>query len=455
MKCAICKYKNDDLKGFATHLQMYHKLKSKEYTLKYIYKNYKGCKICGSETRYSRFSFKKYCKAHSNKAMSEAGQRGGQAQAWNKGKTKNNDERLLKQSLKVKGKNNHFFGKNHSMETKKEISLKKKISETTFNNCSFCFDIMTPYRDYKHKWHYLDVICKVCKKNDKRTMQSLLRGSRCTYCFPVTSSKAEDEIANFIENELGFKIRRNVRDIIPPKELDIFIPSLDIAIEYDGLYWHKEDNTSSVDKQKMCQDKGIKLIQIFSDQWLFKKEICNSIIRNKLNRIHDKISARKCKIEKINVKDANNLLEKWHIDGGTRASVAFCLKYDEEIVSTITFRKPFHKKYNNFIEIARFSSKLNTVVVGGLSKLLKYSKKYFNNVKFMTYVDLRLGDGNGYIKSGFKQIGQTSINYWYTDCVDRFSRFYFRATPEESEAQIAKKNKVYRIYGSGNGIFIM
>ena len=33
---------------------------------------------------------------------------------------------------------------------------------------------------------------------------------------------------------------QRVRDIIPPYELDIYIPDKKIAIEYDGLHWHSE-----------------------------------------------------------------------------------------------------------------------------------------------------------------------------------------------------------------------
>jgi len=45
------------------------------------------------------------------------------------------------------------------------------------------------------------------------------------------------------------------------KELDIFIPSLNLAIEYDGERWHK-DVKKDINKNRLCEDNGIKLIRV-------------------------------------------------------------------------------------------------------------------------------------------------------------------------------------------------
>ena len=42
---------------------------------------------------------------------------------------------------------------------------------------------------------------------------------------------------------LGIDCIPNCRNVLPSgKELDIFIPSKKIAVEFDGLYWHNEIN---------------------------------------------------------------------------------------------------------------------------------------------------------------------------------------------------------------------
>ena len=47
------------------------------------------------------------------------------------------------------------------------------------------------------------------------------------------------EIVNFIKS-LNIKVDENNTTILNGKELDIYIPSHNVAIEYDGLYWHSE-----------------------------------------------------------------------------------------------------------------------------------------------------------------------------------------------------------------------
>ncbi len=49
----------------------------------------------------------------------------------------------------------------------------------------------------------------------------------------------------------------------------------------------------------------------------------------------------------------------------------------------------------------------------------------------------------------------TGIDYWYTDCTERFDRFAFRATAGKSEREIAIERNVTKIYGAGSYIFAM
>ena len=45
-------------------------------------------------------------------------------------------------------------------------------------------------------------------------------------------------------------------------ELDIYIPSLKVAVEYDGYYWHKDKKKNDLTKNRMCKRDGIKLYRI-------------------------------------------------------------------------------------------------------------------------------------------------------------------------------------------------
>lgn len=126
----------------------------------------------------------------------------------------------------------------------------------------------------------------------------------------------------------------------------------------------------------------------------------------------------------------------------------------------MSLRKPFmQQKYIDKAEMARFASKINTVVIGGLAKLLKSALKICKKLNYngiLTYADLRYGRGKGYEKVGFKSIGWTGLSYDYTDGTKRYSRFKFRANKQFqlSEAEVAINAGVNKIYGCGSNRFL-
>ena len=74
-------------------------------------------------------------------------------------------------------------------------------------------------------------------------------------------------------------IIRNDRKLIKPYELDILIPSLNIAFEFNGDYWHSDkvirknrpqfSSSKQFDnfKKQECEKQGIKLFFIRERQW--------------------------------------------------------------------------------------------------------------------------------------------------------------------------------------------
>jgi len=450
MRCLACNFEADG-KKLSNHIRKEHGLKSIDYVIRYIHDGVRpGCVICGEETRYSAWKFKKYCKAHRKEAEHAGGKEGGKAKAWNKGLTKETDERLRLHSERVSGEGNHFYGKTHSEETIAKISSVKKVQWEDY--LSPHFDILTPYEEYGHKWHYLDVKCKECGDETKRTFQTLERGSRCNICHPMTSSKAEDEIAEFISSVYSGKIERGTRHVITPLELDIYLPELNLAIEHHGLYWHAERPKLHRKKFDACRDIGVRLIQFFSDDWLDRQEICKSMLLSRMG-FAEKLDARKCELREVHHNDAWRFFDATHIDGFVRARKTFGLYFDEELVSAMSMRRPFHKKYLGMMEIARFSSRLNTVVRGGLSRLLKRCiKEADTNV--MTYADLRFGLGEGYSKCGMRLVSDTKTSFWWSDDRHRFGRFSFRAGGGMTEAEVAANAGVRKIYGPGSNVYL-
>lgn len=459
MKCCICGFEGEG-KAFSNHLQKEHKISSKVYTKEYIQKKYNGCIICGEETRYVAYTFKKYCKNCSHIGMKEGGRKGGKAEAWNKGKTKSDDSRIKSLS----GKDNSFWGKKHTPETKNRISMTKQLGSVDVLNRVMSinkdFEILTPIEEYFNRQRqYLDFKCKKCDFVCKKTLQSFERGSLCPKCYPINKSAAEIEIFEFVKS-LGFdSVISGDRNSIKPKEIDISLKQKNFGIEYNGLYWHSDvvDSTSKEDmlwKTKECQKLGTKLMHIYSDEWEYKKEICKSMINNRLGLCNSKIWARKCVIKEINKKDFDLFINASHISGSVNSSVRLGLFYKDELVSAMGFRKPRQKKWSGYYEISRFSTKLNTVVVGGLGKFIKYFNKKFD-FSIMTYADRRFGEGLGYGKVGFKYFGESGIDYWYSDGRQRYDRFIVKTEKGKCEREKAAELGLYKVWGCGSNIWVL
>lgn len=230
----------------------------------------------------------------------------------------------------------------------------------------------------------------------------------------ISTSYEQRTLQNFLKS-LGLELITNSRSIIYPKELDIYIPTHNIAIEYNGLYNHTEISGEKskqyhIDKTTKCQEKNIQLIQIFSNEWLEKPEIVKSILKSKLNIYDTIIYARKCEIKEVASREAKEFLNSCHLQGYKTGKVRLGLYCDSELVSIMTFSN----RQRDGWELDRFCSKLNTKVIGAASKLFKAFVNSHPNEKVVSYCDLRYGTGGVYKALGFKKLRVSSPNYWYT-----------------------------------------
>jgi hypothetical protein len=325
---------------------------------------------------------------------------------------------------------------------------------------------------HNYKYSYFDdyinshnKIRIVCSEHGEFTQKpySHLTGKGCPKC-GIKYDKSEGEIKKFIKL-LGINIIENSRDILNGKELDIFIPSHNIAIEYNGLYWHSEEFVNKnyhLNKTNLCEKKDIKLIHIFEDEWLYKQNIVKSRIKNVLGLTEYKIYSRKCVIREVLSKDSKEFLDGNHTQGNVNSKIKLGLYYDNDLVSIMTFgglRKStggISKEHS--YELLRFCNKLDTNVIGGAGKLLKYFIKTYNPKEIISYADRRWSQGDLYEKIGFEFIHNSQPNYFYINGKKREHRFGYRKDilvkkgfdPKLSEHQIMLDRGVHRIYDCGN-----
>lgn len=231
----------------------------------------------------------------------------------------------------------------------------------------------------------------------------------------------QNEIAQLVQS-WGLDISINDRTIIPPLELDIFIPSKKIAIEYCGIYYHGETKGKSrnrhLDKYLKCKDLGIRLITIFSDEWILKKENVIGYLKSILNISVVKVGARKTKLEEVSSVDIMDFMDSNHIQGGRKSSINLALKLNEEIVACAAFNST-----EEGLELTRWCVKSGISITGGFSKILSFVKeKYKKNI--ITFSDLRWSNGNTYERNGFKIAHITEPSYWYFRKNTDFPRFH-------------------------------
>lgn len=87
-------------------------------------------------------------------------------------------------------------------------------------------------------------------------------------------SKGETEVFEYITSIINQEVIHSDRKTLEHFELDIYIPSLKLGIEYDGDYWHSLPKMVERDERKNqeCYQKGIRLIRIKESDWLKNQE---------------------------------------------------------------------------------------------------------------------------------------------------------------------------------------
>tara|TARA_R110000851_G_scaffold146476_1_gene286147 strand:+ start:272 stop:1915 length:1644 start_codon:yes stop_codon:yes gene_type:complete len=320
---------------------------------------------------------------------------------------------------------------------------------------------------YKYiEGNYINMITKykiICPKHGEfnQLPYDHLNGHGCSKCNSIVSSQ-EIEINSFITNELKLNTVTSHRGIINGKELDIYIPSKKIAIEFDGLYWHSElfmTKDYHLNKTQLCEESGIQLIHIFEDEWLYKKEIVKSRLRNILGLTKNVIYARKCVIKQVENLESKDFLNDNHLQGSITSTNKLGLYYNNELVSLMLFNNPrlgIGQKTDH-IELSRFCNKLDTSVIGGASRLLKHFIREYKPKEIISYADKRWSGGALYDTLGFTKHKDNKPNYWYIINKKRKHRFGFRKSvlsklgfdENLTEREIMYNRGIYRIYDCG------
>lgn len=258
----------------------------------------------------------------------------------------------------------------------------------------------------------IDLICR-CGRPYQATAYHLISGGvRSCGCL---KSHAQNTLFDFVKT-LAPDAVPNTRKVIPPLEVDIWIPSHRLAIEYNGLYWHGEVRLGSrapsdcARKHDRTEAAGARLLTFFEDEWVYRRAAVEGYLRAVLGTKRT-VGARKCEVV---WGQGSDFVEAFHIQGAARASTV-ALKHDGEIVAAAQFaaatgqRKGPGRSY----ELVRYCVGPEVSVAGGLSKLLGAWSSRHPCDSFVTYSDRRISSGRLYRSAGFVNNGDSPPRYWY------------------------------------------
>lgn len=222
-------------------------------------------------------------------------------------------------------------------------------------------------------------------------------------------SKIEQRLADFVLSIAPDAVF-NDRTVISPKELDIYIPSRKVAIEFNGCYWHSDKFKPSdyhLQKKTMCCDVGVRLVHIFEDDYTNNADVIHKKIVSLLGASKRTVYARKCTIEE---RDCSDLMAHNHIQGSRKYTHSVCLVHNGEIVAGAMFQK-----YKGDVELVRYAT--DCQVPGGMSRIISYFARKYGHLydTLFTFADLVWSDfsGTAYDKCGMVRVHQTKPDYSY------------------------------------------
>lgn len=270
-------------------------------------------------------------------------------------------------------------------------------------------------------------------------------------------SSLENEVRLFLD-DLKIEYNINVRNIIYPYELDIYIPKYNVAIECNGTYYHSNkfmDKNYHFNKSKLCEEKGIRLIHIFEYEWnnIRQRPILENIIKNALNINTNKIYARKCNIV---IKKSNEMKEFFNtnnIQGFRGGKFAICLEYNDEIIMSYMLGSAFFGKGKYEWEVIRGATKLGYTVVGGASKIWNYFIENYKPSSCVYYIDYNYFNGNS-LKNlpqmQFIKIQPSFKNYWVKE------RLVKNREPHRNQEikKLYESGEVIPIYNAGTKVYV-
>lgn len=231
-------------------------------------------------------------------------------------------------------------------------------------------------------------------------------------------SKINKEFGNLLEKE-GLEVEYEFP--LESYSYDIHIKDTNILIEIDPTYTHNstippkfktgtghiKDRYYHKEKSEIAKRNGFQCIHIFD--WDDIEKVAY-LLKNK-----KKISGHKTYVKDISREEANEFLDRYHLQGkcrGNDINIGLLNKQTNELLSVITFGVSRYNK-NYQYEFLRYASQ-DYIIHGGLQKLWKYFIEKYNPQSIISYCDNAKFEGKFFEHLGFKYLTESKPTcHWY------------------------------------------
>lgn len=108
-------------------------------------------------------------------------------------------------------------------------------------------------------------------------------------------SKLEKEVLDYVKSICKLDVEENRTSVVPNEnhryfELDIFIPDIKLAIDFNGTYWHStmfKDIHYHQRKTACCRKCGVSMLHVFEDQWKSNQQKCKDVIKASIDQTYE------------------------------------------------------------------------------------------------------------------------------------------------------------------------
>lgn len=299
--------------------------------------------------------------------------------------------------------------------------------------------------------------CSCGKKWKARVHARVQKNSTmCPDCVEKENASApEKELFSFVKTllPLGTELEENDREFISPQELDIYIPNISLAIEFNGVYWHSEkflDKNYHLNKFLQCRQKGVQLLTVWEDDWKTRRTLVERMLEQQVNLALGKkcdINETEVTINEISKAKAKEFFNKNHLSGFKSKSNYFLAVHNKKTNSIIAATAWHADSLLDTVVLNQYATTESTYV--GLEAMTEKAKKDFKEKEFL---HLKVCDKNDnsiarlYHMLGFKEEDTVEPDFTYLQGKRRtqlIQQPIDGTTPKE----------LHKVYDSGSTIY--